>query len=126
MIKHSGIYMMIFLMLLASGCKQKRAAGNHERGQEKTTEIRGVLLNGAGESVLLEEMGAREYIPVDTVECDDSGNFYISYSQNQVTFYVLRQGSSAYYTLLTEPGESVDFTGQLEDMNSYSIKGSPG
>ena len=126
MIKRTGLYILIFLMLLASGCKQKTPEDNTEKSREKTTEIRGALLNGAGESVLLEEMGAREYIPVDTVECDDSGTFYISYLQNKVAFYVLRYGSSGYYTLLLEPGESVDFTGQLEDMDSYSINGSPG
>lgn len=126
MIKHSGFYLLIFLMLLVSGCKQKTPAVNIGGGREKTTEIRGALLNGAGERVLLEEMGAREYIPVDTVECDDSGTFHISYSQNQVAFYVLRYGSSGYYTLLMEPGESADFKGQLEESDSYSIKGSPG
>ena len=126
MIERTGFHLLIFLMLLVSGCKQKTPSGNTERAQEKTTEIRGILLNGAGERVLLEEMGAREYIPVDTVECDDSGTFHISYSQNQIAFYVLRYGSSGYYTLLMEPGESADFTGHLEELDSYSIKGSPG
>jgi len=71
-------------------------------------------------------MGAREYIPVDTVQCDDSGAFRISFSQSRVAFYVLRYGTSGYITLLLEPGESVDFKGQLEEKESYSIEGSTG
>ena len=72
MIKQTGLYILIFLMLSASGCKQKTPAFQGGGDQENTTEIRGKLQDGAAESILLEEMGAREYIPVDTVKCDDS------------------------------------------------------
>jgi peroxiredoxin len=126
MIKLTGLYMLIFLVLFASGCKQKNAATFGNEGRENSTEIRGVLQNGAGENVLLEEMGAREYIPVDTVICDESGDFNISYVQDQIAFYVLRYGPSGYITLLIEPGEAVNFSGQLEDKDSYTITGSPG
>ncbi|MCK5693476.1 MAG: TlpA family protein disulfide reductase [Bacteroidales bacterium] len=126
MIKQTGFYILIFLMLSASGCKQKTPAVHGGEDRENTTEIRGKLQDGATESILLEEMGAREYIPVDTVKCDDSGNFSITFMQKQVAFYVLRYGPSGYVTLLMEPGESVDFKGQLENKDSYSISGSPG
>jgi len=126
MIKHTGFHILIFLILSASGCKQKTPSAFGGEGRENTTEIKGKLQNGAGESVLLEEMGAREYIPVDTVRCDDSGNFSISFMQKQLAFYVLRYGPSGYITLLMEPGESVDIKGQLEDKDSYTISGSPG
>ncbi len=118
--------MLIFLVLFASGCNQKNTAtfGNGDR--ENSTEIMGALQNGAGENVLLEEMGAREYIPVDTVICDESGNFNISFVQDQIAFYVLRYGPSGYITLLIEPGEVVNFSGQLDDKDSYNITGSPG
>jgi peroxiredoxin len=126
MTQHTGIFMLIFLTLPVLGCNQKTATDSNEITNENTTQIRGVLKGGSGEQVLLEEMGAREYIPVDTVQCDDSGTFRITFSQNQIAFYVLRYGSSGYITLLLEPGESVDFEGQLQEKDSYSIKGSPG
>jgi len=126
MIKHSGLYILTILLLSASGCNQKSTTENPGGILGNNTIISGTLLNGAGEKVLLEEMGAREYIPVDTVFCDDSGEFTISFLQEQTTFYVLRYGPSGYVTLLMEPGESIEFNGQLEDKNSYSIKGSPG
>ena len=126
MIRHTGFYILLFLILSASGCKQKTPAAYGGEDRESITELKGKLQNGAGESVLLEEMGAREYIPVDTVRCDDSGNFSISFMQKQLAFYVLRYGPSGYITLLMEPGESVDIKGQLEDKDSYTISGSPG
>jgi peroxiredoxin len=113
-------------LLTAAGCREKPTIDHSSEAREKTTEIRGTILNGGGETVVLEEMGAREYIPVDTVQCDPSGNFHISYSQDQVSFYVLRYGSSGYITLLVEPGESIDFKSPLEEKDSYSITGSPG
>jgi len=126
MIKHTDLFILIFLVLSAYGCKQKKA-DTYDRGdRENTTEIRGTLQNAAGESIVLEEMGAREYIPVDTVVCNDSGDFIISYFQKQIAFYVLRYGPSGYITLLMEPGESVDFRSRKDDKDSYSIMGSPG
>jgi len=76
--------------------------------------------------VVLEEMGAREYIPIDTVFCDASGAFAMEFYAGQVAFYVLRYAQSAYITLLMEPGESLNFTGSFDDPGSYAVKGSPG
>jgi peroxiredoxin len=126
MIRYSALYILVPLLLSAAGCKQKSPGDQHEFGREYITEIRGVFESGAGEKVELEEMGAREYIPVDTVYCDDSGEFNISFVQDHIAFYVLRYGTSGYITLLLEPGESIDFKGKLEDKDRYSIKGSPG
>ncbi len=126
MIKHTDLFILIFLVLSAYGCKQKKADTDGRGDRENTTEIRGTLQNAAGESIVLEEMGAREYIPVDTVVCNDSGDFTISYFQKQIAFYVLRYGPSGYITLLMEPGESVDFRSRKDDKDSYSIMGSPG
>jgi len=126
MTKHSAFYCLIFLMFAISGCRQKSAAENQGGDTASSTLLQGTLLNGSGEEVLLEEMGAREYIPIDTVRCDVSGKFRISFETDQLAFYVLRYGPSGYVTFLIEPGETVQFNGQLEDKNSYTITGSPG
>lgn len=126
MTKHVAFIYLAFLLFFASACKPKSAVDNSGGGGLYGTEIRGTLLSGSGESVLLEEMGAREYIPVDTVSCDESGNFSITFEQEQVAFFVLRYGTSGYITLLIEPGEVIEFKGQLEDKDAYTVSGSPG
>ena len=126
MIKQSVPYILILMLIATAGCKEKSAHNDSEKTPETNTEIKGTLLDGGGENVTLEEMGAREYIPVDTVQCDSSGTFNISFYQNQVAFYVLRYGSSGYITLLVEPGESIDFRGRPEDKDNYTVTGSPG
>ncbi len=126
MSKLSSLKILILLLLFSVACKQNSSTGQTGEPPGKTTEISGVLHSGGGETLVLEEMGAREYIPVDTVQCDEGGNFHISYLQEQQAFYVLRYGSSGYITLLMEPGESIEFSGHLENKNSYTISGSPG
>lgn len=126
MIKQPALHILISLVLIPLGCTHNSPTGITHNAGGKLIEIRGVLADGAGERVEFEEMGAREYIPVDTVQCDDSGAFHISFSQSQIAFYVLRYGASGYITLLLEPGESIDFKGRLEEKESYSISGSPG
>lgn len=126
MIKNTGLYILTFLLLAASGCRNGTSSGEKAGAGENRTEIKGKIPDGSGETVVLEEMGAREYIPVDTVSCDDAGEFSISYLQEQLAFYVLRYGSSGYITLLIAPGESVKFEGRLEEKDRYTITGSPG
>lgn len=126
MIKHVVYFFLPLLLTFASACKQNSASQNQFGEKGHTTEIRGTLQSGSGERVLLEEMGAREYIPVDTVNCDESGNFSISFEQDQLAFFVLRYGASGYVTLLLEPGEFVKFSSHPEDKEAYTISGSPG
>jgi peroxiredoxin len=126
MIQHISRFCLLVFLLIIVGCKQRGAAGNLGGDRGSTTLIHGTLQDGSGERVLLEEMGAREYIPVDTVICDDSGAFKITFAQDQMAFYVVRYGPSGYITLLLEPGESVEFTGELEAKDTYTISGSPG
>jgi peroxiredoxin len=126
MMKQTGLYILIAFTLSFCGCKYNSSTENKDEARVRSTEINGFLNHGGGESILLEEMGAREFIPVDTVSCDESGSFHIGFSPVQIAFYVLRYGSSGYITLLIEPGESIQFTGQWNDLNTYDIKGSPG
>jgi peroxiredoxin len=126
MFRQASICFLIFFLLSVEGCKQKSGSENTGESPGNNSEIRGSLEDGAGEKVELEEMGAREYIPVDTVLCNDSGKFTISFLQERIAFYVLRYGPSGYITLLMEPGESIDLHSQLDDKDGYSIKGSPG
>jgi len=119
---------LIFLLslLFALSCTRKEAPGAKADLSGSPTKIIGSLIEGAGAYVLLEEMGAREYIPVDTVECDASGSFSLEFFPDQLAFYVLRYGQSGYTTLLIEPGENLQFSGKLTDPGAYSVTGSPG
>lgn len=118
------IFVLLLLFILA--CARKESPDTKAEQSGKRTEIKGSLKEGAGNSLLLEEMGAREYIPIDTIECDASGSFHMEFFPDQLAFYVLRYGQSGYITLLMEPGESLKFTGNYTQPGSYTVSGSPG
>lgn len=122
----NSIFIFLLSLLFALSCARKDATGGKVDHSGLATEIRGSLIEGAGETVLLEEMGAREYISVDTVECDASGSFSMEFYPDQLAFYVLRYGQSGYTTLLIEPGETLVFSGNISDPGAFAISGSPG
>ncbi len=112
--------------IFSSGCRQNETTGGRAEEAGEKVSIRGMVEDGQGSLVVLEELGARELIPLDTVVCDESGAFEISISASSVAFYVLRFGSLGRVTLLMEPGESAYFSAVLDQSDSHEIKGSPG
>lgn len=120
------IFSSIILLFTAQGCLRNESISSYDGNSEKSIIIKGNLEGGQGHEVVLEEMGAREYIPIDTVRCNDTGAFEISISPGKLAFYVLRYGSSGYITLLLEPGEIVEFAGTFDNKDFYRVKGSKG
>lgn len=116
-----------FLLVTLTCCNRRESTGDSSgRVSEHRVRIKGSLEDGAGKKVVLEEMGARELVPVDTVTCDDAGSFEITFSPEEVAFYALRQGGSSYITLLIEPGESLEISGTYGKGYPYRVKGSRG
>ena len=83
-------FILVLILLIVSGCRQGGDPDITSDNTGKLTEIKGTLRGGSGERVYLEEMSAREYIPIDTVICDTSGSFAMEFYAQQVAFYVLR------------------------------------
>ena len=118
---------MLFLCTICLSCNRGgKSADRTVQATEKSVTIGGSLEKGAGEQVVLEEMGARELIPVDTVTCDQEGSFEISFSPDRVAFYALRLGGPGYITLLIEPGESLYLSGTYGTVFPYRVEGSEG
>ena len=116
---------VVFLLFTWMSCRNESTLSS-DIHTERTIRIEGFLEGGQGQTVLIEEMGARVFIPIDTVRCDDTGTFDISISPEATAFYVLRYGEAGYVTLLMGPGEEIEFTGSYSSKDSYEIKGSTG
>lgn len=117
---------LVCFILVATACIHKDTPGRGVDPSSQVTGISGVLEEGAGRQVILEEMAAREYIPVDTVTCDQDASFLISFNPERTAFYVLRIGPPGYVTLLIEPGETIRFEGRYGQPSHYTVKGSAG
>ena len=113
-------------LMVASGCNRDKASEKEDDTSGNLTSINGILTDGAGEEVILEEMAAREFIPIDTVTCSGQGEFHVSFTPVRLAFYVLRTGPSGYVTLLIEPGEEIEFQGSYGQTDLYKVEGSGG
>jgi len=119
------IFALVFAAL--AGCNRGTGGGDAEGGDPAhTVSIHGTLEDGAGKTVLLDRMGARELTAIDTVLCDEKGSFQIAFTAEEVAFYALHVGGPGYITLLIEPGESLEITGTYGSDHPYRVKGSEG
>jgi len=119
-------FLIAGVLSVSLACTRNRSTAEEPGSDQDQIHIKGIIEDWAGEDIVLEEMGAREFFPVDTVRCNDSGDFELSFTPDHVSFYVLRYGISGYITLLMEPGESLEFTGTAENTENYQVFGSPG
>ncbi len=120
------IKVLFIAFLLCHGCGRSGGPPPGTVREGTAVHMTGRLDNGGGKRVLLEEMGATEYIPIDTVTSDSAGRFEITFYPEELAFYVLRPGQSGYVTFLIEPGETITFTGDASDPGAYRIEGSEG
>lgn len=120
------IIIFLLTILIGIGCKPSVSSEASTESTSDQVSIKGLLEGGAQTTVLLEEMAVREYIPIDTVICDDDGRFQINFKAEQIAFYVLRTGGSGYITLLIEPGQNISFKGLYGQSDQYSLEGSEG
>ncbi len=120
------LFLIPCILTISMSCHRNRPNENLAANHDLQVQLKGVIEGCTGENIIIEEMGAREYIPLDTAVCNASGAFEISFTADQTAFYVLRFGKSGYITLLMEPGESVEFAGTNEQFGNYNVDGSPG
>jgi peroxiredoxin len=113
-------------LLIAQGCNTNRPPRFGTTAVTAQIRIHGTLEGCSGTRIYLDEMGARELIPIDTTECDESGSFEITISADQTAFYQLQLDLQQQATLLLEPGEEVTITGLAGEGPWYSVEGSPG
>lgn len=125
MIKNTNIVFLLSMIFLL-GCNPSSRTDSGDENSPDLVLIEGILQDGAQKTVLLEEMAVREYIPIDTVICDDQGKFQINFRTEESAFYVLRTGGSGYITLLIEPGQNLKLNGVYGQSDNYSISGSEG
>ncbi len=121
-----SLFLIPYILIISMSCHRNRSNENLAVNHDLQVQLKGVIEGCTGENIIIEEMGAREYIPLDTAECNASGAFEMEFMADHTAFYVLRFGKSGYITLLMEPGESLEFAGSTEQFGIYNVDGSPG
>jgi peroxiredoxin len=120
------LYLSTMLIVFPFGCMRKEKTEIDQKSPHMVVILQGIIKDGGNSMVMLEEMGAREFIPIDTVETNQEGEFRFDFNSESVAFYVLRYGEGGYVTLLMEPGERAVFTGAVNEKEDYQVSGSAG
>lgn len=108
-----------FLLILVYSCRNG--------SDEDLIIIRGQLDNSRGETLYLEELGIKDLVAIDSVKLSPEGTFEFRVHGSEPMFYVLKQSSGNFITLLAISGEEMEIEGSIEELaRTYRVKNSPG
>jgi peroxiredoxin len=92
----------------------------------ETFTISGRLGNAAGTTLHLLEMRTYDLVPIDSTVVGTSGEFTFRGKIDQVRFFSLRKDHLNYLTLIVFPGEQIEVTGDLDNIQATArVSGSP-
>ena len=87
--------------------------------------VKGKLKNTKGESIYLEELLIDKTQVVDSTKFNEEGEFFFKHQIKEPGFYLLRVKSKKFITLLINPVESLNITGDAQQLEkTYSVSGS--
>lgn len=113
------------MFVLASMVFISCSKGKWGRGDEFSLNL--TLQNGENSLVILEELTPRELVPLDTFATDANGKAHISRTIADVGFYIVRLDNGSFVSLLIEPGEVIELTGNADALlETYTVLGSVG
>ncbi len=117
-------YLWIYLILIVlAACSGRNT--NDSSGNDTEISIKGKLENGADQLVTIDLMDPNQFIPVDSVRCDENGNFTLQFEGSGIDFYALKYTEYGYVTLIAGPGDKITISGTADQLYPYEIKGSP-
>lgn len=101
--------------------------GNNKTRTADTIKINGKLKNTNGEKIVLVQMKVDSLKSIDSINIDDKGEFHFTCKPKGICFYMLKLGPDNFITLLLDPGETVEVTGNCRQLaKEYNVVGSVG
>jgi peroxiredoxin len=87
-------------------------------GNDESFTISGRLENAAGTTLHLLEMRTYDLVPLDSTVAGTNGEFSFQGSFDRVRFLSLRENQMNYLTLIVFPGEHIEITGDLNNLQA--------
>jgi len=119
------VILIVLLSVVGSCSRNKDTKNTAENEKNQLLVISGKISGAEGRSILVDEMGAAEFIAVDTFQVAADASFSTSFHASHPAFYALRSASSGYITLIAAPGDSIHLEAKWDSLVPYSISGSP-
>ncbi len=114
-------FFFVFLGFLLLGCKTEDKEDYHE-----------FILKGSFDTdekltITIEELTPADLLVLDSITTDASGRFVFRMEMDEAGFYILRESRDNFVTLLIEPGETINLTGNAKDLReTCRVEGSEG
>ncbi len=109
------LQILILVILILSGCNTS-----------KRFEIKGVIENGQGSMIYLDEIETSSVTSIDSLTLNDDGSFQFTHELTMPKFFLLRSNQNDFITLLIQPGEKVTVEANMDNLaESFTVKGSP-
>lgn len=94
--------------------------------KKDTFTLSGTIMNGAGQSIWLEEITPDGPLFIDSIPVDTKGHFSFSYKMPYRSLYNLHTTDNNYIVVLPDYGEKIKVSGDYDNLSvTYSINGSP-
>ncbi|MBL0328494.1 MAG: AhpC/TSA family protein [Bacteroidetes bacterium] len=101
------------------------ACSNPNNESSSGFELKGKFGNAHGDTLYLELMATDGLKKVDTAILDENGEFTMNPVIPEIGFYRLKTNDRNFATLIFEPNQKVNITGDVADLgNTYNVEGS--
>jgi len=111
------------LMIAVAGCNRNPKVEAADPDLLSIT-VSGTIENGEDQLVTLDKMGVNAFIPMDSVRCDEEGNFKITFKSHKADFFSIKYSNNGYVTLIAKPGDKIEITGTTVSLHPYTVEGS--
>lgn len=119
------LIILVVILVVAGSCsgiKDKKNPSQSEKNKQVI--IEGSIRGGQGKEILIDEMGAAEFIATDTFTVSSDGSFLVKFNSDHPAFYALRSATSGYITLIASPGDSLHLEAAWDTLIPYKVEGS--
>jgi len=110
------IWIFAFVLIVASSCSKS-----------KNFSVNGNITNAQTSTIYLEKLELDKSVPFDSAKIDKKGNFKLTGSVNQPTFFILKLNDQKFVTLLIDSLEDISLSADYINFASeYKVSGSYG
>lgn len=95
--------------------------------QNDVLKIEGTITNAEEKTLYLDKLHVASTESLDSITLDEDGDFRFKIKTDKPEFYILRLSNGKLITLLAEPGQKIELSGEAPQIDlNYNVEGSKG
>lgn len=99
------------------------ACGKGNEGKDAF--LKGMMQNGGGQTLYLEQLTPAQMVPIDTAILDDDGNYHFEHEVTRKSYYRIKKDDRNFITVIAAPGEKIEVNGNWDNFTEgFTVSGS--